>query len=258
MKFVSLMRNEMMKINSKKTTLSFLIFLAVITLMMAIPIKIWGGTFVDSLNYLGFTTLVSKICDSFIIIYAIVLGCQVITEEYKDGTIKQLLIRPASRTSVLLSKYLSVLIMIFAAILFMTVFAILTGAVFFQTQSVSDSPELSAVLKMIIYTLPGTFFISTLAFFVAVAFKSTPLAISVAVVAHFLGSGITMLIAKKTWAKYVIYNNMDWSVYDKSINPDALPPFPGMTLDFSVSIWLAYMLGLLVAGFLIFNKRDIL
>lgn len=258
MKFFALVRNEMMKINSKKTTLSFLIFLAIVVLVVSIPIKVWGGTFGENLNYLAFTVLVTEICSTFIFIYAIVLGCQIIAEEYKDGTIKQLLIRPASRISILMSKYLSVLIMTTAAVLFLRVFAMLIGVIFFTTQSVPDSPELIEIFKSMMYSLPGIFFISTLAFFVAVVFKNTSLAISVAVVAHFIGSGITVLTAKKAWAKFLIYNNMDWSVYDQSMNANGLPPFPDMTLGFSVSVWLAYMLILLITASLIFNKRDVL
>ncbi|HSJ39087.1 MAG TPA: ABC transporter permease, partial [Planococcus sp. (in: firmicutes)] len=68
---------------------------------------------------------------SIISLFTIIVAAGIISNEFKWGTIKLLLIRPISRTKILLSKYVSVLIFAFTLLVFLLVMSWLVGALLF-------------------------------------------------------------------------------------------------------------------------------
>ncbi|MVO99403.1 ABC transporter permease [Paenibacillus lutrae] len=254
MKFFSLIQNEIMKLASKRSTWIFYVFIVLISLFLGIPIKIWIQSYIG--NYVSFSSTVIMVCSLFITLFALVLGAQTVTEEYKDGTIKQLLIRPASRTSILMAKYISCLLTALLAYVLLFISSIAVGAVLFGTEPLAEQ-EFIVHLKSVLYALPDLIFMYTLAFVIGTVFRSSALAITIAVVMNMAGSVFAVL--QYDWAKYLIFNNTNWTMYDPNphVSEGLSPPFPGMTFGFSFTIYLAYWIILMGITIYIFRKRDI-
>ncbi|WP_010271516.1 ABC transporter permease [Paenibacillus senegalensis] len=258
MTLFSLMANEIMKINSKRQSWNFFVFLFVAVLAIGLTVALFITQLAESIGYRSFTGFMITGLEFFILIFAVVIGAQIFTDEYKDGTIKQLLIRPASRSAVLLSKYLTILLMMLLAYAVLIVSAIVIGLVLFGNNP-SDALSLGQLLKSVLYSLPGTIFIMTVSFFLGVVIKSLGLAISIAVVANFGGTLITSFLGRYSWSKYIVFANLNMSVYDKdpAVSGGGSPFMPGMTFGFSLTVVLLYILALYLLANLIFAKRDI-
>lgn len=258
MNVFSLISNEIMKINSKKQSWFFFLFLFTAVLLIGLILLLFIPQVADNIGYASFTGFMIMGLEFFIVIFSMVVGAQIITDEYRDGTIKQLLIRPASRSSVLLSKYAALLLVVLVAYAVLILSGILVGAILFGTGG-GDGMNMGQLLKSVLYSLPSTIFIMTLSFFMAVVFKSLGLAISIAVVANFGGSLLTSFLARYSWSKYIIFANTNLAVYDKDpvISSGASPFMSGMTLGFSLTVIIVYVAALYLLANWIFAKRDI-
>ncbi len=94
MKFIQLVRNELMKMNSKKSgALGSSSFFVHRCFAIAIAIKVWYPSVAAELNYAKYPQLIFMGLSIFITMFSIIIGAQTVTDEYKEGTIKQLLIR---------------------------------------------------------------------------------------------------------------------------------------------------------------------
>jgi ABC-2 type transport system permease protein len=170
MRFFALIQNEIIKINSKRQSILFLYFCFLFIVAIGISNKILPDlrTGLDGLKFAKNTLSILTV---FVTLFAIVLGSQSITDEYRDGTIKQLLMRPVSRTTILLSKYTANLLMIGFVMLFIYVISIVIGALLFGISS-TGSLTLWTTAKLCLYNLPDAFFMMTLSFFIATIWKS--------------------------------------------------------------------------------------
>ncbi|XOS91496.1 ABC transporter permease [Brevibacillus laterosporus] len=130
MKFIHLIQNEIMKLNAKKQTVLFFSLLAVLVLLAGLIGKFYATDMTSGIGYAGFSVFMQIGLGFLITLFGLVTGSQILTDEYKEGTIKQLLIRPSSRTTILLSKYVTVLIMLVSATLFLMLFSSLVGLIF--------------------------------------------------------------------------------------------------------------------------------
>lgn len=84
--------------------------------------------------------LLMKIFDNFdiIIIFIIIyLSCTIISEEFHNGTIKNLLTKPHSRIKILLSKTLTNILIIILTITFLLIFQYILGGLLFGFESYS-------------------------------------------------------------------------------------------------------------------------
>lgn len=246
-----------MKINSKKQSWFFYLFLITFILMAGFIIFFFLKELAGSIGFGDFANYMNTGFGIFVTIYLMVMGAQIITDEYRDGTIKQLLIRPSSRSAVLGSKYATLILLMLATYAILYMFSLLLGAILFGIENSTMTP--GSVLMAILYQLPGLVFFLTLSFFMAVVFKSLGLAISISIVANFVGSILTGFFSKYAWSKYIIFANTDLTVYMKNpvINMGGRPFMEGMTLGFSLTIIAIYVVVLYAIANWIFLKRDI-
>src|SRR5690625_3745793 len=87
---------------------------------------------IKPLNYGAWSyTLENAGLVSIISLFTIIIGAGIISNEYKWGTIKLLLIRPISRSTILLSKFLSVFIFAFVTMIFLILCSLLSGGIIF-------------------------------------------------------------------------------------------------------------------------------
>ncbi|WP_409302733.1 ABC transporter permease [Peribacillus sp. SCS-155] len=201
-------------------------------------------------------------------LFTVIVSSASVSAEFADGTIKQLLIRPHQRWSILLSKYISLLI--YSLILVVTLIAAgyITGLVLFGAGDYSakifelaiDGQKETIVgaqfFLKVLYYLPSLLVIMTISFMLSTLFKSQALAVGIGIFVLFvssaLGSLIVVLAKKFTWAKFLIFPHLDLTVYalqDKILE--------NVTLPMSLGILGVYYIIFIVLTFVFFQKRDI-
>lgn len=212
------------------------------------------GYLVDSADIIALITL-----------FTIIVAAGSVASEFSWGTIKLLLIRPASRTKILLSKYIAALLFALFMLLLLFIFSAVIGAAAFGIENISE-PYLAyqngAVVErsmlfhvMQVYALncADLVMMATFAFMISAVFRNHSLAIGLATFALFVGPQVTALLAMKfDWAKYLLFANTDLTQYI-----DGTPLVEGMTMPFSIMMLLVYFVVFNGITWLIFRKRDI-
>jgi len=149
-------------------------------------------------------------------LFTIVISAGIVAGEFTWGTIKLLLIRPITRSGILLSKYIAVLLygLTLLVILFLT--SMVVGAVFFGLQDISV-PYLTYINgdiyeKSMFGHLISTYLLNcidllmmvTFAFMISTVFRSSSLAIGLALFLMFTGQQFVQLLSKYEWVKYIL------------------------------------------------------
>ncbi|ASK61282.1 ABC transporter permease [Virgibacillus phasianinus] len=201
---------------------------------------------------------------SLITLFTIIVAAGIIANEFKWGTIKLLLIRPISRTKILLSKYISVLLFALWTLLFVLILSFLVGAIFFginsfDPQIVTDqkgSFEQVSVINQIFaaygFQLVTLLMMATFAFMISAIFRQSSLAIGLAIFLMFAGTSIVGFFADHEWAKYILFANTNLEQY-----VNGTPMIEGMTLGFSIGVLIVYFIIFSVITWLFFTKRDV-
>lgn len=197
-----------------------------------------------------------------------IIASDIVASEFSGGTIKLLLIRPVSRTKILLAKYLSMLL--FGGVMTVLLLAVgyLLGGVLFgfggmDLPYIYVSPEDNAIHQMttldnVLFSvglqLLGMLIIVTLAFMISAAMRSSALAIAVSLVAMFVGTGIVGFFLEygHSWVKYILFANMDLRMYLEG--PILVE---GMTMGFSLTVIAVYFVVFHLLAWLFFTKRDV-
>ncbi|MEO3946439.1 ABC transporter permease [Gorillibacterium sp. CAU 1737] len=182
-----------------------------------------------------------------ILILAVSSSVKIVTQEYRYGTIKFLLIRSHSRASILTAKLAVSLLYTLTFTLFaFLAFFLAGGTTFGFTMAAGDTWNqllLAGVYEwifLVIYVL--------IALMIAVLTRSGGKAIGMGIFIAMLND----LSIPKPFFKYVLFPNTDLSVYAAGH-----PPMAGMTLGFSATM-LAIYAGLVIGiSYLLFCKRDV-
>lgn len=251
--FLRLVANENMKIYRRPRTWIMAALLVAVTVGFAFLMN--SFTVDDSISALTFISNAASL--SFLVfIFAVVIAADSVAGEFTWGTIKLLLIRPVSRSKVLLSKYVAVLLFLLGLLALLFVSSLIVGALLFGMAQSSPIPlTMSGILRDYGFRLVGLVINVTFAFMISTVFRSSALAISLAFVIMFASTSVmsALIALKKVWAKYILFANTDLSMYFDGREP----PFPGMTLGFSVAILIAYYVVFLALAWTIFSKRDV-
>ncbi len=215
--------------------------------------SIWGG----ALNAANLIIIVT--------IFTVIIAADSVAGEFGGGTIKLLLIRPASRSKVLLSKYISIFVfsVLLLGVLFSSSFLLwgfLEGFdnldipyIFVgQDHIVHEANIVGHVLSTYGYMCVELIMMVTLAFMLSTVFRSSSLAISLSLGVMFVGATIAGLLSRYSWAKYLLFTNTDLTQYlnDK-------PMIEGMTLPFSITVLIIYFIVFNLLSWFIFKKRDV-
>lgn len=199
-------------------------------------------------------------------ILTVIVAADMIAAEFTWGTIKLLLVGPASRMKIMMSKYIST--MIFALLLLVIMFAAAFGAgavlqgfdgltlphltigtdgLVQETSMIADS------LQKYGYAVVSLFMYVTLAFMISAAFRSSSMAIAFSLLFMLVGNTLTMILSSYSWSKYLLFANIDLTRY----LPGSEPIRPEMTLGFSISMLVAYYVVFQLVSWLLFTKRDV-
>ncbi|MFD0697606.1 ABC transporter permease [Paenibacillus sp. GCM10027628] len=198
-------------------------------------------------------------------LFTVIIAGDMVAGEFTWGTIKLLLIRPATRAKILFSKYAATLL--FAAALLVVLFlsAVIINGILYGFQniglphlkvsadgSVHESSMLLYVLATYGFKLIQLIMVVTLAFMISTVFRSSSLAIGISIFIMFAGQIMTMLLLRYSWGKYFLFANTDLTQY-----LEGRPMAEGMTMGFSICVLIFYFLLFNVLSWEIFRRRDV-
>lgn len=205
----------------------------------------------------------------FIIVIIVMIAGTIVSEEFNKGTVKLLLIKPYSRTKILLSKYITILIMTVFAIAIILLMELIVGGIVFGFDSLSvpvleynfNTSQLE-ILNIFTYVgieiltqLPMIILLATLAFALSTIFTNSALAITISLLGFMSPSIINALVIqyKVGFMKYFVTMNWDLSGYLFG----SLPSMEGMTMGFSIVMCFIYLFVMLIPTFIIFKRKNI-
>ena len=205
----------------------------------------------------------------FIIVIIVMIAGTIVSEEFNKGTVKLLLIKPYSRAKILLSKYITILIMTVFAIVIILLMELIVGGIVFGFDSLSvpvleynfNTSQLE-IINIFTYVgieiltqLPMIILLATLAFALSTIFTNRALAITISLLGFMSPSIINALVIqyKVGFMKYFVTMNWDLSGYLFG----SLPSMEGMTMGFSIVMCLIYLFVMLIPTFIIFKKKNI-
>ncbi|MUG68189.1 ABC transporter permease subunit [Paenibacillus campinasensis] len=250
--FGYLLWNEWLKMFKKRSFFIPYLLLAGMVIFVAFILSEFAQGTVDGYGFAEMA-LSTRGMGAMLTLLAIVMTAGTVSKEHSMGTIKFLLIRAQTRTQILASKYVMVLIYSATLVVFLGIAAVLTGQLVFGPVDGPGATSLSEVLRAGGYNMVYTTIYVTLAFTAGILTRSTGSAIGIGMFMIVAESLAVQLLARYSWAKYLLFFNVDLSMYDGG----AGAVFPGMSLMFSIIVLAAYLLFFLMAGFITFHKRDV-
>ena len=206
---------------------------------------------------------------AIIVMVVVIVAGVSISEEFNKGTVKLLLVRPYSRTKILISKLIAVFItMLITTVAILILQFIIGGIVYgfgtymmnvvqfdFTTNSIVTLNIFAYLGLIFVCKLPIFILIGTLAFALSTLFLNSPLAVALPILGY-MGSDVINMIAisyKWDWVKYFVTPNWDLSQYLFG----GTPMFSGISVEFSITICAIYFVIMLVASIVSFKKRNI-
>lgn len=253
--FWNLVRNENMKIYYRVRTWIMLGILAAISALFPVLFYLTSGSnppgMWDSVNLTSqFTFFLSTI-------FVVVIASDSVAGEFSWGTIKLLLIRPWSRSQILLSKYLSVFLFGLFSTLILVLSSYVASGILFGFTLTGESMmgiEMDAMSYVLLYVLCEFIelvIIVSIAFMLSAVFRSNGLAIGVPLFILFTSGLFRALFnpERYEWARYVLFTHLD-------LNPQMIAAADS-TLGFSLMILGAYYAIFMATTWIVFIKRDV-
>jgi ABC-2 type transport system permease protein len=200
-----------------------------------------------------------------ITLFTVIVAGDSLAGEFTTGTIKLLLIRPASRIKILISKYLSMITFGIVLLVILFIVSILVNGLLYKFGFV-DLPLLSVnaegqiIEKNMVANLWKTYLLNgvstiifvTMAFMISSAFRSSTMAIGFSIFALFAGTILMELLQSYEWSKFMLFANIDLSQH-----LSGRPYQEGMTLSFSIMVLTVYFIIFNLIAWLVFTRRDV-
>lgn len=265
--FLKLVQNENMKIYRRLPTwimFGFIVGLPILISLIAF-LATDPGKRPDNWEVMSVEGILLMI---FSTIFTVVKASESVAGEYTWGTIKLLLIRPWSRSAILLSKYISLLLfgLLFTVLSFVVSFLV-NVALFgyaksaaFEGQAadtVANSSPLLHMLESFGLQFITLIVVLTFGFMLSSAFRSSGLAIGLSIfllVAGLIFSSFFAMV-DQSWVEYILFLHLNLTAYmDGGEGP--IPGHP-TTFGFSLAVLAGYFILFNVVSWLVFVKRDV-
>ena len=205
----------------------------------------------------------------FIIVIVVMIAGTIVSEEFNKGTIKLLLVKPYSRNKILLSKFITLLIITLISIVLVVAMELLVGGIVFGFDSLSvpvieynfntnmlQQINVFSYLGISILTsLPIVVLLGTLSFALSTIFTNSAVAIALPLLGYMGAAVINQLAIMYNIGilKYFVTLNWDFSYYLFG----GMPLMEGLTPVFSAIICIVYFLIMMIPTFIIFKKKNI-
>ena len=204
-----------------------------------------------------------------IIIGIIVVSGSIVADEFNKGTIKQLLLRPYSRTKILMSKYISCLIVFVALLLFRLVlstiiYGFLNGwsslsiPVIMYNFNTGKVMELSIWTYILIYTiglLPLYLILLSLAFTLSVISGNNVLAVGVSIVGYIAASIINTFANSIKYSIVKFFPTLCWDLTPYWFG--GLSPYRYSTFGVSLVVDIVVLILFIAISIFVFNRKEI-
>jgi ABC-2 type transport system permease protein len=245
--FNRLVLNEWLKFSKKRTFLMPYLLLIILPLVIGYIVHSVAGEVVfPSASEFSTMMLLPSTLGQALTMIAVIGTAGVVAKEHSQGTIKFLLIRARSRTMILASKYIAVLIYALTLTIVTIAATYASGALWFGVTGAEAG--VNDILKSVLYGFVYTTVYVTLAFMIGVLTTSTGATIGITMFAIT----IDKLTISKDFYKYFLFPNLNLAAYE-----DGGAPMPGMTFNFSIVMLAVYIILFLLAGFMVFKRRDV-
>ena len=205
----------------------------------------------------------------FAVIVVILIGGSIIADEFNKGTIKQLLLKPYTRTQIILSKYITCIIVFFLYMLFYLlcstiIYGFLHGwsslgiPVIVYNHTTGNVMEISIwsyVFMHILSLLPLYLILMTAALFIGTISGSTVLSIAISFVGYFMSS-IVSLAANSVKYKFLRYfPTLCWDLSEYLYG--GMSSYKYGTLLNSIIVDVVTIVILVAGTIIVFNKKEI-
>ena len=203
-----------------------------------------------------------------IIVFGVMVAGAIVSEEYNKGTIKSLLITPYKRSTILLSKFITSILLTIIFIVFAYLMQIVIGGLFLGFDSLKNhvvvynlatkSLEIMSLLKYVVIIticyLPQILLLVTLAFAVSTIIGNTAFAIAITFAGSIGASLINMfaIVYKVKILKYFVTTNWDVTLYLFGKTSQY-----GTSLTHAIIVCLIYFLIMVVISFIVFKRKNI-
>jgi ABC-2 type transport system permease protein len=187
-------------------------------------------------------------------LFCLLIAGGIVSNEFSSGTIKLLLIRPVKRSTILLSKYLTVIVWALLLTTAHFLFSSLLGILWFYNSFFEITVNFFVVAGAYVLRFVEMILICSLAFTLSVITRSSSFAIGLTLFLTFSSNTLMIFLNERgmDWGKYFLLANTDLQQYFF-----AAPPFEGMTFGFSIVVIGIYMAAFYLVSVLLFNKRDV-
>ncbi|MEK3882843.1 ABC transporter permease [Paenibacillus sp. PL2-23] len=268
--FLNLVRNENMKMFRAPR---LYVMLSIVVGMIMIVSGIWYWNEMDNVTSTVREVLLVETSLLFwlVTIFTVIVSSSSVAEEFSTGTIKLLLIRPWSRSKILLSKYISSMLFALMLTLVFLLTALLVNWVLFDLiggarnvdggdtgnmfmEGMGDATT-TLIARYYALTLLNTVMTVTISFMLSTIFRSAALAIAMALFIEIILNNLLQLLMliDKAWIDYLLFVHMNLTKYAGG----NVSPMDGMTLGFSLSVLGVYFVLFIALTWYIFNKRDV-
>ena len=228
-------------------------------------------------NALDFMYFAMEICTVLIIVFAMMMMCNLITSETESGTIKLLLVRPYKRSKIITAKLLATIFFVLIFTLFSALISF-AGGYFLYGLDLSNvlviinsntpvvmSPIVLMLINILSQILDILFYV-LLAMMISIVFKNYAGSISFSLVLILITYTLNMLFGGAFWYSllpgpnlhlFKYFGNAFVSVSDSMpVNILITPIQSTMSLWYSLLILASYSLVSIVVSYAVFNKRD--
>lgn len=208
----------------------------------------------------------------FLPLLVVVIAADMVSAERTGGTIKLLLTRPVSRWKILLSKYLSLLLMISVMLLTTAVLAYLISGIIFGysgwsmpvitgfqmkgeqliTTFAHAIPQWQYILMAYGLAWFSCLAVATISFMVSVLVRNTATSMGVMLAAIISGTLLEQVASQWNAVKYYVFTNLKLTDY---LSGQSMP-IADTSLPFSLTVLSIWSLIALVIAFVVFTKRD--
>ena len=205
---------------------------------------------------------------TMIAIALLALSSTIVAEEFNKGTIKQLLVKPYSRTKIIISKMIAVLITIMAYKLIASLTVVIIEALFegdiltifkqhviynFNTSKCISMSYFTEALISYLYSLPEIILLGIFTFAVAVVSTNTALSLGLGFGAY-LSSGIfEVLLSRFKFLSFVPTLNYNLTRYMFG----NISEYEVLTLSKAIIVDIISFIILFILILVVFNKKDI-
>ena len=205
---------------------------------------------------------------TFVIVCILMVAGQIVAEEYSKGTIKQLLVRPYTRSKIIISKIIATMIVVFIFMLFLAVIdSVITGiftnsfgSLFdpiiqynYNTKSVMVMNTITKSLMNLLAILPEIIILTLFTVLISALIGNTALSVVLGFVLMFIPGMFSGLVSKVKALSYVFVFN--WDLTDFMYG--GVPFSQYLTLPKALIVDLITIAALVAGILIVFKKKQI-